>query len=788
MKINSISVKLFSIIVGAFLCSTVSILLIADKSLTDIIDSSKNALYVEKVDSIHTLLQQHHERLKKTGLIDAYIDDFKRSTVKELQRAYYSRKQEGIYPFIIDYEGNIVLHPTLTGIVTGPGAEEITNRLLAEKQGDFNLAFHGKIKHYTFRHFPEWQWVIGYAVPLDIKYAEAKKFRSLLIAIMTGVTLFILFLLIPVIARFTKPITRLTKAAQSMAAGDLDQEIQIYSNDEVGILAHSFQDMRVAIKQTISELERENRERKNAEDALANEKEQLAVTLISIGEGVITTDLQGRIVLINKIAEQLTGWDHSMAVGRDLIEVFKVYDPQTGKPDHDIATRITTTISATTGERKEQLKTKTGQELIIASNGAPIKDARQKTIGAILVFRDISQQIKTEQELLKSRKLESIGVLAGGIAHDFNNILAIILGNIDLILLDNSLPESARTRLSNMQKASLRAQGLTQQLLTFSKGGAPIRAVSSLENLIKDSADFVLHGRNVASRFDISQELWAAAVDKGQISQVIQNIVINGCEAMADGGTIVIAARNVTGGEELNAQLSPGQKYVALSIADSGKGISQENIDKIFDPYFSTKTEGNGLGLAICHSIISKHEGQISVESHAETGTVFTIYLPASDTLPTAEAQAKDIVPGTMNATILIMDDEEAIRDLGKMMLEEMGYATLAAADGVEALELYKKHKEQNTPIDLVIMDLTIPGGMGGKDAVQKLLNYDRDAKAIVCSGYSNDPIMADPASYGFQAAISKPYKYATLAAVIRKSLMKTGTLDGHSSKLKRSR
>ena len=770
MRLNSIRVKLFAIIAGAFLCSTITILLIADKKLTEIIDTSKNAFYSEKIDAIWSILHQYHVRLMKTGLVEAYLEEFKANTLKELKQTNYNQQGLSIYPFIIDLDGNIVMHPTLPEKSALPADRDIVNRFLAAERGEFNFTFMGQEKYYIFRSFPEWGWIIGYAVPLEIKYQEARTFRTLLLLIMSGVTLVVLFLLIPAISRIAKPITLLTKAARDIAEGDLDKEINIRTNDEVGALAESFEEMRIAIKQTIYELELENAERKHAEEALAHEKEQLAVTLISIGDGVITTDRSGHILLMNKVAEELTGWHNQEAIGRDLEEVFTAVDQRNGEPAKPDINRREHIGPLVVGERQQTLMPRSGETVIVASNCAPIKDAQHNIIGAILVFRDITKQLQIEQELFKFRKLESVGVLAGGIAHDFNNILAVILGNVTLTLMDLSLSEKIRQRLTNVEKASLRAQGLTQQLLTFSKGGDPIRVVSSLENLVRDATGLALHGRNVSCRCNIPDDLWLAEIDRGQISQVIQNMVINGCEAMPGGGTITLSCSNVVGDDSTSDFIAKGKKHVAISIADSGEGIPPENHDKIFDPYFTTKTNRNGLGLAVCHSIVAKHNGYIGVDSSRSSGTVFTIYLPASEELPVAAMHNRESVPETMKATVMIMDDEELIRELVEMMLEEMGHTPVLAADGTEAVALYKKNKAAGTPIDLVIMDLTIPGAMGGKEAIQELLAFDPKAKAIVCSGYSNDPIMADPGKYGFLAAVAKPYKYDVLAEVIAKT------------------
>ena len=773
MKLNSIRVKLFFIIISAFFIHTVSILLISDKQLTKIIDTGKNTLYSERVDTIWARLDRTNERLKKTGLVEAYSDDFKESALRDLKHTYYTHPEPSIYPFIIDTDGNILMHPILPENSAPPhGNKTINDALLASDRGEIQAVDNGQPKYYTFRRFPPWQWVIVFEVPLDIKYAEAKAFRHLLVMITVGVTLLILLILIPVIAGFTKPITRLTQAAIAMAGGNLDKDIDLGSSDEIGTLSHGFNHMRNSIKQTIEKLERENTERKRAEQALSNEKEQLAVTLRSIGDGVITTDTQGCIVLMNKVAEQLTGWSGREADGCRLEKVFRSVDGKTGELNHNMVERIIENGRMIERSRQETLLSKTGAKRIISTNCAPIRDTYSSIIGVVLVFRDITNQVEIEQELLKSRKLESIGVLAGGIAHDFNNMLAAILGNIDLILMDEKLPEKTRHLLTKAEKASLRAKGLTRQLLTFSKGGAPVKEAASLENIIRDSAGFFLHGNKVACRFDIPKDLWPAEIDKGQISQVIQNIVINGSEAMSHSGTIHISCSNVVGGDDdTDAFLTRGVKYIAISIADSGIGISSSEIDRIFDPYFTTKAKGNGLGLSICHSIVSKHNGYIGVTSSPGNGTTFTVYLPASEGMQAIESSEKTMESGARNARVMIMDDEEPIRNMVGAMLNKMGHQPVMAVDGSEAVALYKKSKQSDTPIDIVIMDLTIPGKMGGQEAIAQLLAFDPQAKAIVSSGYSNDPVMADHEKFGFQAAIIKPYQYKELADIIDKTL-----------------
>ena len=509
--------------------------------------------------------------------------------------------------------------------------------------------------------------------------------------------------------------------------------------------------------------------RKEAEKEIFNEKERLAVTLASIGDAVITTDIQGRISLMNPVAEKITGWSIHDARGKPFTEVIQLINERGSRQCFNPVELAMKTGSITPLEGNTNLVRRDGTSCSIADSAAPIFDRDRRIIGAVVVFRDITDELRTREELLKVKKLETVGVLAGGIAHDFNNIIAAIMGNIELAQFSLNPSEKAYRQLDNAIKACGRARDLAQQLLTFSKGGTPVRKRTSLPELIRESADFVLHGSNAACTYDFADNLWKADLDRGQMSQVIQNLVLNSIHAMPDGGNVRITCTNCTDeGLIATAGLQPG-RYIAIEIKDTGIGIPKEIIDKIFEPYFSTKQTGSGLGLAIVHSIIAKHDGAILVDSKQGKGAVFTILIPAAYESGKIAGNNSGQGKTTMvsPATILIMDDDPMIRDLAADILKIYGHKTIEAEDGRQAVDIYIQRMKKGRPVDMVIMDLTVPGGMGGVETIQKLLEIDPDVTAVVASGYSNDPVMSDYRKYGFKGTLTKPYSMKEMGDIV---------------------
>ncbi len=414
---------------------------------------------------------------------------------------------------------------------------------------------------------------------------------------------------------------------------------------------------------------------------------------------------------------------------------------------------------------------KDGRDVSVEGN-AICKFVDGKPVRTQCIFRDVTQKKRMEEELHKAQKIESLGVLAGGIAHDFNNLLTAILGNVSLAKMSLNNLEKINNYLENTERATLRAKGLTQQLLTFSKGGAPIKRTATIGALITDSTAFVLRGSRVKCLFDFPENLWPVEVDEGQMSQVTQNLVINSSQSMEHGGTITIRGGNEVIG--LNSDTSlPAGEYVKLQFEDQGCGIPREHLAKIFDPYFSSKESGSGLGLAISYSIIKNHEGLIQVRSQIDRGTTFTIYLPARPhaEISTSVNPEKTESPSPVKGRVLIMDDEAIVRDMLIEILNYLGCESVAVSDGHETIKSYIEAQKNKNPFDILIMDLTIPGSMGGLETLKKIQALDPKVKALVSSGYANDPVMANYRQHGFCGVVPKPFLVEELKTTLNRCL-----------------
>ncbi len=509
-------------------------------------------------------------------------------------------------------------------------------------------------------------------------------------------------------------------------------------------------------------------DRKIAELKLIEEKERLAVTLRSIGDGVIATDVSGNITMLNGVAEQLTGWTSEEALGRPISDIFNIVHKTTGLEYEKQAQSIIRTGLDTELSNNSRLISRRKKVILLENSGSPIKNNSGDVIGVVIVFRDITEKQKLIQSAQRADKLEAIGILAGGIAHDFNNLLGGIFGYIDIARMYCEPGSKIEKNINKALDTFTAAKDLTQKLLTFSKGGAPDRKKTSLKPVLKDKTLCSLGESRTTCVFNLQDDLWQCDIDEYQIGQVVENVVTNALEAMPQGGSLIVSANNKTIHEN-SGVLNKGN-YVICTFQDTGNGIPQNIISSIFDPFFTTKPKGNGLGLSTAYSIIRKHDGDIIVESDIDKGTTVHVYIPASsaNAIPTIEKPE----PARKHGKVMVMDDEEFIREILGDMLKSMGFEVDFALNGQEVLQKLQQSHTQPDNYKAVIMDLTIPGAMGGKETIRKLRELNSKIPAFVSSGYADDPVMADPNRFGFTDKIQKPFRKKDLQELITRHLM----------------
>lgn len=531
-------------------------------------------------------------------------------------------------------------------------------------------------------------------------------------------------------------------------------------NEELQVNDESLRDQNDELMATEEMLRIQINEYETSRKLLKDSEARYRSIIKASPDDITITDLTGRILMVSPVALTLFRCKHEDELLGHLVTDFIV--PEDRDRAADYVSLMFRGVMSGSGEC-HGLRSD-GSTFDMEVNGKFIQDAEGHSTSIIFILRDITNRKEYEKEQLKMEKLESLGILAGGIAHDFNNILTGIMGNISLARMFLEIDHNSCKPLAEAEKASARAAALAHQLLTFARGGEPVKKEISIQQLVNETVSLVLHGSNVMGTVDIPDSTHAIEADEGQISQVFHNIIINATQAMPEGGILTITAQN----ENLYAEnilALPGGSYVRLSFTDQGSGISDDTMEKIFDPYFTTKSTGKGLGLASVHSIVSRHGGHICASSVPGKGTTFTIHLPSISAI--YSKQTADLVTQSTGdhagGSILVMDDEEMIRDMTTEMLKHLGYQVTTCENGVEAITRYMDARESGMPFSAVIMDLTIPGGMGGRETAERVLAIDPEACLIVSSGYSNDPIMSDYSSFGFIAAMSKPYNIKEL-------------------------
>jgi two-component system, cell cycle sensor histidine kinase and response regulator CckA len=520
---------------------------------------------------------------------------------------------------------------------------------------------------------------------------------------------------------------------------------------------------------TFQSIFRDITDRKRAEDLLRESEERYRLFVQETHEGINLIDEEGRVVIWNRMLERITGIPASETLGRYQWDVmYAMLPPERRSPQWHARFKAAVESSLKTGEppaggaREITRVRDDGTTACFEQSVFPIKTAKGYQFASI--NRDVTETKKLMEHAIQHQKLESLGVLAGGIAHDFNNLLGGIFGYLDLARLSSN-PSDVPKYLSQAMNAIDRARNLTRQLLTFAKGGAPARRIESLTPFLEETTEFSLSGSAISCRFDMEDGLWPCNFDRNQIAQVIDNLVRNAQEAMPMGGTIAVSARNVGRGAKEHPALGEG-RHVAIVIADKGIGIPGEILPRIFDPFFTTKRKGHGLGLATCYSIVAQHGGSIAVTSEPGKGSTFTICLPAAEGNVHA-ASLRSPLSHARSGRVLVMDDEDMVREIMCDMLATLGYDVGRACHGAEAVALFEEAAAGGSPFTAVILDLTVPGGMGGEQAAMAIRRLDAAVPIFMASGYADAPVMADPKKRGFTASLPKPFTFEELAGLL---------------------
>jgi PAS domain S-box-containing protein len=534
---------------------------------------------------------------------------------------------------------------------------------------------------------------------------------------------------------------------QAMAAGASDY---VSKPLDIGLLS---------VRLSVAERQiRDLAERNHARAAVQESARMLTSILENTTDGFFSLSEDWNFTYLNPEAERLLGRRRDDLIGKNL---WNEFPELLGSPFEDNYRRVLAEQIAVEFEASDALG-RVWYEMHAYPSGT----------GLSVFFRDVTERKRIEEERLTTSKLDSLGTLAGGIAHDLNNILTVISGNIGLAQLE--APSEAGSLLSCLSKAGQAAQHaahLSSQLLTFSKGGSPVKRVVSMSDLLAQAAEFSLYGSNLRGDIDLAADLWRAEVDAGQIEQVINSLLINAREAMPHGGTVRLSARNVILDDEEGILLPPG-RYIKVTVADRGSGVPEEVATKIFDPYFTTKPLGSGLGLAIGYSIIKRHGGLLHLENSSAEGATFVFFLPATNREPVAsEARTPERSMQFHHQRILVMDDEAAIRDLTSQLLSTLGYEVTAVPDGLEAVRVYERALRKGEQYQAVILDATIRGGMGGLATMKRLRSVDPNVTAIICSGYCDEAALSEFLTYGFRSALPKPFSRRDLSDALQRAL-----------------
>ncbi|WP_051309833.1 hybrid sensor histidine kinase/response regulator [Desulfogranum japonicum] len=766
MKQKSIILKLLPFIIGSLFLITLSVHALSKRQLTNIIDKSQQKIFSEKIDVVWESLQQVNTQLEETGMVEAYIDDFQTTEINRLTNIYYRQLHSPVKPILMNEQATILLHPS---VPTGQTLKEDngTPFIYPETEsGQFYTTFAGEKTWYIYRVFRPWKWVIAYAVPLRKKYEDVQQFSSLLFGIMFTISVVVASLLSLIIAKIIYPIKTLTTATVNISQGHLDHPITISTNDEIGVLADSFDRMRNAIREQITQLSLEVEERKRVENELRDLKGYLADIINSMPSAIIGIDAKLVITLWNLKAEKLTGISAQEAFAKPLHTVYpelkEVYTLIAKSMEYGETRKIT---------NRERLigTTPVYEDLTIY----PLTTHSAQNPGAVIRIDDVTKEHELELQLHHSNKMDAIGQLAGGIAHDFNNMLGGVLGAAQLLqtTTDSDNPRNEKY-INIIIKSATRAAELTKKLLAFGRKGKIVSTAIDIHVLLTDAVDIL--SRTIDKKVRINKVLQAEnpviTGDSSGLLNAFINLGINASHAMPNGGTLHIRTSNLI----LDAafctnssfEISEGE-YIQIAFEDNGTGIKPEHIEKIFTPFFTTKQQGDGagLGLAAVYGTVKAHNGSITVDSILERGTTFTLLLPCSEDSVSNKPANTGYRKGSGN--VLLVDDEEIMRIVGQQMLKELGYTVQLAESGEEAVQFIRDKGEL---IDVIIIDIIMPV-MDGKEAIKRIREINTDVKIILSSGFAKKEQLSEIAHFDITGFLHKPYRMPELSKIMEEAL-----------------
>ncbi len=769
MKLQSITIKILPLIIISFVLTIVGVLFISKVQLTEIIDKSQHEIFAEKVDLVWESLKSDDVRLQKTGLVEAYEDDIKKSTIDKLKNRYYRQADITLKPIILDENSKVIMHPVFPpGYTLMAGGKKITSHLVA-LAGQFYATTDDRNMWYVYRVFEPWEWVIVYAVPLDEKYEDVSKFSSLLLFTMFSITLFVAILLSLAIARLMRPIGELTDKALEISRGKLDNPINIHSSDEIGLLADSFDKMRKAIQSQISNLNTEVAERRKMELSLRESEERFRVLHNASFGGIVIHD-KGKVLDCNQGLSEITGYLFDELIGMDGLKLIA--------PDWR-ETVLQNILSAVEHPYEVEGERKNGEiyPLYIQGKNIPYKGRTVR----VVEFRDITQQrfaeeekIRLESQLHQAQKMESVGQLAGGVAHDFNNMLSAILGHAEIAMMRSSPSDMVASHLKGIEEAALRSADLVKQLLAFARKQTIAPRVLDINDM---SATILkmLHriiGEDIDLSWQPGSDLWKIHVDPSQLDQLLVNLCVNARDAITGGGKIIIETRNSIFDQQycqLHTGFVPGE-YVMLSVSDDGCGMSKDIQEQIFEPFFTTKElgQGTGLGLATVYGIVKQNNGFINIYSEPEKGTTFRVYLPRyiGEEIGIPSEILRDVPRGNREQ-VLLVEDESVMREVAVTLLEELNYKVYSASTPGEAIELIKKHHDD---VMLLITDVVMPE-MNGRELAQIINGINPDIRCLFTSGYTANVIAHHGVLDEDVWFLPKPFSMNDLAIKVHEAL-----------------